>query len=320
MTAVDKIFQKLAEQNYQTWKGKLFCGNLFSPITLSPPLQTRKLMGDFEVLTAKPSGDIKIIGFMDITEIASPPAASRHLILSIPMTKEELGSQPSIMNLLEKKDDAVVLDPDEEDGGKQPSLCVLLHGSLKVEGLVAICIIGDVTSSTEGTSPSHWFGILYSWADSKKKFNLMLSTFDCLTDCIPWLNPFESLGHSEVSSVLPPSQGADLKKGKRSYHSQNTVVWIRNQGLQADVQKIIRLAKRLPEKAGNFYKELSRFRKAAASFGFYEAMTGLATILDKEFGNLPPTANPEIKQHIQYAVKILQSRESFDADIMPSRN
>lgn len=40
---------------------------------------------------------------------------------------------------------------------------------------------------------------------------------------------------------------------KRSY-AQNTVVWIRQSGLQADIQKILRHARKLPEKTQNFYK------------------------------------------------------------------
>ena len=327
MKVVYKMFQKLAEQNYQTWRGKLKCGNLFSSVTVYPPLEARKQLGDFEVLTAKPVGEITIIGFMDIQEVASPPVASRHLVFSLPMTKEQMACQHSIFNLLDKKDaknsseaqDQSEASEDTGEDGRQPSLCVLLHGSLKVEGMVAICCIGQVTSSTEGSSSSNWFGILYSWADSKKKFNLMLSTFDCLTDCIPWLSPFETLGHPEVTPKLPASEGADRRKGRRSYHSQSTVVWIRSSALQADIQKIVRLAKRLPEKSGNFYKELSRFRKAAASFGFYEIMAVLAMVLEREATVHPSSVNPEALQHLQYAISVLRSNEAYDIDIPPLR-
>lgn len=40
---------------------------------------------------------------------------------------------------------------------------------------------------------------------------------------------------------------------KRSY-SQNGVVWIRQAGLQSDIQKILRHARKLPEKTQQFYK------------------------------------------------------------------
>ena len=158
--------------------------------------------------------------------------------------------------------------------------------------------------------------MLYSWADSKKKFNLMLSTFGCLTDSIPWLCPLESLGIPDLSLSMAAGEATDRKKGKKSYHSQNTVVWIRSLGLQADTQKIVRLAKRLPEKSSNFYKELTRFRKSAAAFAFYDAMTGLAAILERETTS---SINPEAVQHLQYAITVLRSSEAYDIDIPPLR-
>ncbi|MEE6525338.1 hypothetical protein FKM82_025281 [Ascaphus truei] len=42
-------------------------------------------------------------------------------------------------------------------------------------------------------------------------------------------------------------------KTKRSY-AQNVTVWIKPSGLQTDVQKILRNARKLPEKTQTFYK------------------------------------------------------------------
>lgn len=47
---------------------------------------------------------------------------------------------------------------------------------------------------------------------------------------------------------------------KRSY-SQNCVVWIKQAGLQSDIQKVLRHAKKLPEKTQNFYKVRPRLLK-----------------------------------------------------------
>lgn len=44
------------------------------------------------------------------------------------------------------------------------SVCVLLHGALKVENMAALILLND-----------DWFGFIYSYADSKKKSNLMLT-------------------------------------------------------------------------------------------------------------------------------------------------
>lgn len=45
-----------------------------------------------------------------------------------------------------------------------------------------------------------------------------------------------------------------LKPLEKPSYSQNSVVWIRTTGLQADIQKILRHARKLPEKIHNFYK------------------------------------------------------------------
>lgn len=39
-----------------------------------------------------------------------------------------------------------------------------------------------------------WFGILYSWADSKKKSNLMLTVLEPGSNSVPWLGNFNYLG------------------------------------------------------------------------------------------------------------------------------
>lgn len=44
-----------------------------------------------------------------------------------------------------------------------------------------------------------------------------------------------------------------VKPEKRSY-SQNCVVWIKQAGLQSDIQKVLRHAKKLPDKTQQFYK------------------------------------------------------------------
>lgn len=70
-------------------------------------------------------------------------------------------------------------------------------------------------------------------------------------DSVPWLGNLNNLGCTEQFDqcgsfpIRPPE--------KRSY-SQNGVVWIRTSGLQSDIQKILRHARKLPEKTQQFYK------------------------------------------------------------------
>ena len=46
-------------------------------------------------------------------------------------------------------------------------------------------------------------------------------------------------------------------------------------------QKILRHAKKLPEKSLHFYKELNRLKRAALYIGFYELLEGCAAIFDR---------------------------------------
>ena len=61
---------------------------------------------------------------------------------------------------------------------------------------------------------------------------------------------FEDNPYGENDRVTPfPVRSAE----RRSY-TQNCVVWIKQTGLQADIQKILRNAKKIPDKQVHFYK------------------------------------------------------------------
>lgn len=69
--------------------------------------------------------------------------------------------------------------------------------------MVAICKVGE----------PNWFGMLYSWADSKKKSNLMLSTFKYGVDSISWLGNLNHLGVPSLDTKIPLNE--ITKSGKR---------------------------------------------------------------------------------------------------------
>ncbi|KAB1277067.1 Integrator complex subunit 14 [Camelus dromedarius] len=121
--------------------------------------------------------DLEIVGFIDIADISSPPVLSRHLVLPIALNKEgdEVGTGITDDNEDENSANQIA--------GKIPNFCVLLHGSLKVEGMVAIVQLGP-----------EWHGMLYSQADSKKKSNLMMSLFEPGPEPLPWLGKMAQLG------------------------------------------------------------------------------------------------------------------------------
>lgn len=107
--------------------------------------------------------------------------------------------------------------------------------------MAALCLLNN-----------EWYGFIYSWADTKKKSNLMLTVLEPGSDVVPWLGNFNNLGPSDVVKGSPVSFPVRPNE-KRSY-TQNAPSWIRQVGLQSDIQKILRHARKLPEKTQNFYK------------------------------------------------------------------
>ncbi|XP_070542502.1 integrator complex subunit 14-like [Ptychodera flava] len=292
LKSVQQMFMKFAEGTFAPFYGTLHCGHLKSDIQLSPTPEMYTKSNDFEVISMTISSDLELCGFMDIADICSPPIISRHLVL--PTAAKDVNLKGA------EEEDTV-------DEGKTPSFCVLLHGSLKVENMVALAQLGP-----------HWYGMLYSWADSKKKSNLMLSIFEPGDAAISWLGKFSMLGpcadfdgnpYGDEDTKTPfPVRPAE----KRSY-AQNSVVWVKASGLQADIQKILRQARKLPDKQQAFYKELNRLRKAALTISFYELLEGVAAMLERECTLLPGTAHPDAALQLTHATKEL--RLSIERDI-----
>jgi hypothetical protein len=244
------------------------------------------------------SDTIEVCGFIDVADVGSPMAISRHLVLPHPTGKVE-GISAGVKVEIDSEDESMV------DEGKIPSFCVLLHGALKVENMAALCFLAE-----------DWFGIVYSWADSKKKSNLMLTILEPGSNIVPWLGNLNRLGslddfHSMCQDNGPEPSFPVRPLEKRSY-SQNCVVWIRQAGLQSDIQKILRHARKLPDKTQQFYKELNRVRRAAIAFGFIELLDGLAAIFERECTLLPGGAHPDCALQLTHAAGVLHKSYSRD--------
>ncbi|XP_015512843.1 integrator complex subunit 14 [Neodiprion pinetum] len=286
--SVTNCFQKLAEVNYVSFQGYLKCGQLGSRILLSPPPLPYTKKTDFEILTGQTiSKTLEICGFISVVDVGSPNAISRHLVLPLPT--ERTTSMQGI-NLEEDSD-----TDDNGDEGKTPSFCVLLHGALKVENMAALCLLN-----------SDWYGFIYSWADTKKKSNLMLTVLEPGSDVIPWLGNLNNLGPVDASILKDGESGFPVKPTEKRSYSQNAPSWIRQVGLQSDIQKILRHARKLPEKTQNFYKELNRLRRAALSMGFVELLDGLASIFERECTLLPANLNPDCTIQMGHVAEMLK--------------
>lgn len=107
--------------------------------------------------------------------------------------------------------------------------------------------------------------------------------------------------------------------GENKSYSQSCVVWIKQTSLHSDIQKVLRLAKKLPDKATNFYKELTKFRKQALTIGFTSILEGIARILEREITLLPHNEHPA-ESILKNAVAILQTPltlETINTPIIP---
>uniref|UniRef100_A0A8D2DY51 Integrator complex subunit 14 n=1 Tax=Sciurus vulgaris TaxID=55149 RepID=A0A8D2DY51_SCIVU len=291
---VQSMFGKLIDLAYTPFHAVLKCGHLTADVQVFPRPEPFVVDEEIDPIPKVINTDLEIVGFIDIADISSPPVLSRHLVLPIALNKEgdEVGTGITDDNEDENSANQIA--------GKIPNFCVLLHGSLKVEGMVAIVQLGP-----------EWHGMLYSQADSKKKSNLMMSLFEPGPEPLPWLGKMAQLG--PISDAKENPYGEDdnkspfplQPKNKRSY-AQNVTVWIKPSGLQTDVQKILRNARKLPEKTQTFYKELNRLRKAALAFGFLDLLKGVADMLERECTLLPDTAHPDAAFQLTHAAQQLQ--------------
>ncbi|KAI2574723.1 INTS14 isoform 11 [Pan troglodytes] len=290
---VQSMFGKLIDLAYTPFHAVLKCGHLTADVQVFPRPEPFVVDEEIDPIPKVINTDLEIVGFIDIADISSPPVLSRHLVLPIALNKgDEVGTGITDDNEDENSANQIA--------GKIPNFCVLLHGSLKVEGMVAIVQLGP-----------EWHGMLYSQADSKKKSNLMMSLFEPGPEPLPWLGKMAQLG--PISDAKENPYGEDdnkspfplQPKNKRSY-AQNVTVWIKPSGLQTDVQKILRNARKLPEKTQTFYKELNRLRKAALAFGFLDLLKGVADMLERECTLLPETAHPDAAFQLTHAAQQLK--------------
>uniref|UniRef100_A0A1Y9HAP9 Integrator complex subunit 14 n=1 Tax=Anopheles farauti TaxID=69004 RepID=A0A1Y9HAP9_9DIPT len=326
-----EAFETMCDTNYRQFEATLRCGGYFrleDPITVWPaplPYTARDVLG--AETTKLMSRRLEVCGFISMSDIGSPMSVSRHLILPRCTTgtdhtdtvvkgsstggiKNGHGHHISAEERLEADIKIFYSKSDtgehhahggtaEEHGPDKESVCVLLHGALKVENMAALVLLGDA-----------WYGFIYSYADGKKKWNLMLNVLPPGNDVVPWLGDLRYLGTLE-DAFAGENPSFPIKADKRSY-SQNIVVWIRQAGLQSDIQKVLRHAKKLPEKTQHFYKELNRIRRAALSLGFVELLEGLAHIFEREISTLSLSASPDCSMQLTHAAMELRNPTNRD--------
>lgn len=267
--SVMKMFKAMCETNYKPFEAVLSCGSYFklqSPISLFPAPQPYVSKDMFGNETSRMiSRRLEVCGYIKIADIisgsgGSPASISRNLIFPrLEFSQKKNGSELEKMESEMKNFFAKNAQPEDEESSSsqnptdittRESVCVLLHGALKIESMAALILLDH-----------DWFGFAYPYVD-KKKSNLLLSILPPGANAVPWLGDLRNLGMMEDGE----SYGFPVKTDKKSY-TQNVIVWINPNALQSDVQKIMRHAKKMPEKTTHFYKELNRVRRNAQSLG-----------------------------------------------------
>ncbi|CAD6999932.1 integrator complex subunit 14 [Ceratitis capitata] len=352
-TAMFELIERVCEANFKPFEVTLKAGGycrLECPVLIWPPPVPHKIENGVKTLL-KISQKIEICGYLSLSEIGSPASLSRHLVIPkvdrekpTRRSSEKSGSSKSSNSVTNSTSSKPALDinqpnyeyekleqeirdfytKDVKDGdessedaetnatksgsgaivpaAEKESMCVLLHGAMKVENLAALVLLND-----------NWYGFLYSYADSKKKSNLMLNILPPGNNVIPWLGDLQLLGFAE--DLMPGETSAfPVKADKRSY-SQSFVVWIKQVSLQSDVQKVLRHARKMPEKTQHFFKEMNRIRRAALSIGFIELLEAMATLFEKESAQLTLGTNPECSIQLKHAAIELRKPSNRDLKV-----
>lgn len=290
---------RLCEQQFQEFWCSLKCGQLEARVQLFPPPQTVTHEGLATNYTL--SNQIHVIGFLQQQELGTPIAVSKHLVIpqahvnGNTTVRENYGSKTPT----KEGSGTETVEEDTLDPSKIPNFCVLLHGALKVEGMTAIVLLG-----------TEWWGTLSAWCEATRtrRSCLLLHVLRPGVAAAPWLGPLDQLGPADDSNATAETFPV---RSWRSYSGGGAnSAWARPHALLADVQKVLRHARKLPDKTQHLYKELNRLRRAAISLGFSELLSSVGAALERERASLPSNAPPECALQLAHAAAALRDHRT----------
>ena len=130
---------------------------------------------------------------------------------------------------------------------------------------------------------------------------------------------WHSLRLEVISSVNISAVRSQDTTEQRS--SSAPVVWIKLDRLHFDVQKVLRQARKMPEKSVHFYRELNRLKKAALCIGFHGLLEGIAMTFERECQILPDGSHPDCALQLTHAAGELRRPEALELEfeIRPMR-
>ncbi|XP_053601555.1 integrator complex subunit 14 [Plodia interpunctella] len=288
---------RLCEQHYQEFWCTLKCGQLESRVQLFPAPQAASHEGLAASYTI--AHQLHVVGFLHQQDLGTPIAISKHLV--IPQAQSGGGNSAGRENYDPKtptkegsSTDGSATEEDMSDPSKVPNFCVLLHGALKVESMSAIVQLG-----------AEWWGTLTVWCEASRarRSCLLLSVMRPGPGAAPWLGSLDQLGVADDASV---GETFPIRSWRSYISGGSGFAWARPHALLADVQKVLRHARKLPDKTQHLYKELNRLRRGAISLGFSELLSCVGGALERECAALPASAPPECALQLAHAAAALR--------------
>ena len=272
--SVDRIFENIMLDNYSKFEASLWFGHQSTNVVISPSPDINHLAG----ITLKPTPKtfpttLRIHGFLPATDLHNPPYVSRHVLLhSGPRSPVKVTS-------------------------KTPDLRVILNEGLRAKDCVALVDLG-----------MSWFGVISSHLPKSernlKKSNLVFSII--APNAFSWLGNPNFLGLKRLVSADKQTNMPYREEFSNSYDNKSGsgMVWIKSTTLKQNILKVVRYAKRLPDKgSAMFLKELNKVRRSILFYGFTDMMGVLCQLLEKE-------TNPENSEILNKC--IAQLREEHD--------
>jgi len=263
-----------------------FFSNEFAP--LKTTLKFGHLSGGLCIHPRPPgiaSGtDLQVVGVIKVSDLDGPPLESRHLV----QAESGTGEQPHLVVLM--MDSLLMSDEDGADKGRRS--CALVK-------------VGNR------------FGLLQPQETNKRPW-LAFWLIPPGDDPLPWFGPLRQLGQPDVKNHID-FPVCDSMARRRSY-AVPTIAWTKDKNVTSDVLKLMRAARKLPDKAQNFYRELNKIRRACLAYGFTDLMDGIAQCLDYE-QKVAQETKPAAVAAIQRAADFLRSSKTEPHDyLIPTAN
>lgn len=297
----DSMISNFILDVYKPYIMKLSFGELKSTVNVRPtPVKCYKAT-ESTSYSYDPPKDICVCGFISLTDIGSPGIFSKHVIEPIYVAEKKKSS----FNKKTGSDEEGMEVDDALNLKKVSNFSGLLLNSMKSENVVALCKLYD-----------SWYGIVYPETDELKKLSyLSLSILLPGENIVPWLGDICHLGVFPANTnVTPgPDENFPVKPSEKRSYNQNLVMWVRSSSLQGDISKLLRHARKFPDKTALFYKDLNKLRRAALSFGFVEILDGLADVFDRECTLLPSSVHADCALQLTHAAERLRGPSAKDA-------